>query len=115
PMVATDLARGLTPRSGACLWAALSDPTARLDAEVPTAIRPGRGRGRLGGGCLSVVVTTIGTPHAIDTSSAILFLEDIAEWPYRLDRMLLQLRQAGAVRQGARLVFGAEATTPHSH
>jgi len=38
PMVATDLARGLPPRSAECLWAALSDPAARLSAEVPTAI-----------------------------------------------------------------------------
>jgi muramoyltetrapeptide carboxypeptidase len=115
PMVATDLARGLTTRSAESLWAALSDPAARLAAEVPTAIRPGRARGRLVGGCLSVVVTTLGTPHAIDTTGTIVFLEDIAEWPYRLDRMLLQLRQAGAFEHVAAVVFGTMATCRSSH
>ena len=110
PMVATDMARGLTARSAACLWSTLSDPTFRLEAEVPTAVRPGRARGRLVGGCLSVVVTTIGTPWALDTDGAILFLEDVQEWPYRLDRLLLQLRQAGRLARVAGVVFGTMAS-----
>jgi muramoyltetrapeptide carboxypeptidase len=115
PMVATDLARGLTPRSADSFLAALFDPAVRMVAEVPTAIRPGRGRGRLVGGCLSIVVTLLGTQWAIDTAGAILFLEDIAEWPYRLDRMLLQLRQAGAFERVAGVVFGTMATCRGSH
>jgi muramoyltetrapeptide carboxypeptidase len=115
PMVATDLARGLAPSSADALWAALSDPGARLAAPVPTAIRPGRARGRLVGGCLSVVVTTLGTPHAVETADAILFLEDVAEWPYRLDRMLVHLRQAGALDGVAGVVFGTMATCRSSH
>ena len=110
PMVATDLARGLTPRSQAWLWAALSDPDARLDAPAPTPIRPGRARGRLVGGCLSVLVTTLGTPWAIDADGAILFLEDVNEWPYRVDRMLLQLRQSRLLDRVAGVVFGAMTT-----
>ncbi len=115
PMVATDLARGLTPRSRSWLWAALSDPDVRLDAPVPTPVRPGRARGRLVGGCLSVVVTTLGTPWAIDAAGAILFLEDVNEWPYRIDRLLLQLRQAGVLDRVAGVVFGTMATCGSAH
>jgi muramoyltetrapeptide carboxypeptidase len=115
PMVATDLARGLPARSAEGFWAALSDPGVRIAAEVPTAIRPGRARGRLVGGCLSIAVTLLGTPFAIDTAGAILFLEDIAEWPYRLDRMLPQLRQAGAFERVAGVAFGTLATCRSSH
>jgi muramoyltetrapeptide carboxypeptidase len=112
PMVATDMARGLSARSLASLWSTLSEPDARLDAPVPTPIRPGRARGRLVGGCLSVLVTTLGTPWAIDTDGAILFLEDVHEWPYRLDRLLLQLRQAGRLERVAGVVFGTMASCP---
>jgi muramoyltetrapeptide carboxypeptidase len=115
PMVATDLARGLTPRSRSWLWSALSDPDARLDAPVPTPVRPGRARGRLVGGCLSVVVTTLGTPWAIDATDAILFLEDVNEWPYRIDRLLLQLRQARVLERVAGVVFGTMATCGSAH
>jgi muramoyltetrapeptide carboxypeptidase len=110
PMVATDMARGLSARSLACFWSALSDPDARLDAPVPTRVRPGRARGRLVGGCLSVVVSTLGTPWGIDAAGAILFLEDVNEWPFRIDRLLLQLRQAGVLDRVAGVVFGTLAT-----
>jgi muramoyltetrapeptide carboxypeptidase len=115
PMVATDMARGLAGRSLAALWSAVSEPEARLDAPVPTAVRPGRARGRLVGGCLSVLATTLGTPWAIDTDDAVLFLEDVHEWPYRLDRLLLQLRQADRLARVAGVVFGTMASCPSAH
>jgi muramoyltetrapeptide carboxypeptidase len=51
--------------------------------------------GRLTGGSLSMLVASLGTPFAVDTRGAILLLEDVGERPYRIDRMLEQLRQAG--------------------
>ena len=110
PMVATDLARGLTPSSLDAFWSAIADDGARPAAPVPTPIRGGRARGRLAGGCLSVLATTLGTPWAVDTTGAVLFLEDVREWPYRLDRLLLQLRQAGMFDRVAGVVFGTLAT-----
>src|SRR5919197_4079278 len=95
PMVASDMARGLSPRSEASLRALLTDPAWLWEAEAPETVRPGRATGRLLGGCLSVLVATLGTPHAPDTDGTILFLEDVGERPYRLDRLLTQLRQAG--------------------
>ncbi len=110
PMVAVELARGLSEPSLAHLHATLTDPDYRWEAPVPVAIRAGRATGRLVGGCLSVIASTIGTPWAIETEGAILFLEDVHEWPYRLDRLLTQLRQAGLLERVAGVVFGTMAT-----
>ena len=68
--------------------------------------RGGVAEGLLVGGCLSVLVTTLGTPAEIDTESRILFLEDVAEKPYRIDRMMTHLRQAGKLDRVAGLVLG---------
>jgi muramoyltetrapeptide carboxypeptidase len=69
-------------------------------------VRPGRGRGRLTGGNLTLISTTMGTPYEIDTRGRILFLEDVDEEPYRIDRMLTQLRLAGKFAAAAGIVFG---------
>jgi muramoyltetrapeptide carboxypeptidase len=62
--------------------------------------------GRLVGGCLSVLVTTLGTPWAPGMRGAILFLEDTEEAPFRIDRMLTHLRQAGKLDGLRAVVFG---------
>ncbi len=69
-------------------------------------IRSGKATGRLIGGNLTLISTTMGTPYEIDTRGAILMLEDIGEEPYRIDRMLTQLRLAGKLEQAAGIVFG---------
>jgi len=112
PMVADDMARGLSERSAAHLQTLLTDPAWRWEAEAPITIRPGKATGRLVGGCLAVLVAALGTPWAPDTDGTVLFLEDVAERPYRLDRMLTQLRQAGAFERVAGLVFGTMAACP---
>lgn len=112
PMVADDMAKGITARSGMHLHRLLSDPGYLWEVELPQVVRPGRARGRLVGGCLSVLVTLLGTPWAPDTDGAILFLEDVNERPFRLDRLLTQLRQAGKLDRLAGLVFGAMARCP---
>jgi muramoyltetrapeptide carboxypeptidase len=58
------------------------------------------------GGSLSVIVSMLGTPWALETRGRLLFLEDVNEKPYRIDRMLTQLRQAGALDGIAGVVFG---------
>ncbi len=70
------------------------------------AFRAGTATGTLVGGCLSLVVTTLGTPHELDTEGAILFLEDVGEEPYCLDRMLTHLKNAGKFRGLRGLVLG---------
>ena len=107
PMVAMDLARGLSPRSSAHLRRLLSGAPGGFELEAATALRPGAATGELIGGCLSVVVATLGTPYAPRFAGRILFLEDTGEKAYRVDRMLVQLRQSGALRGVAGIVFGA--------
>jgi muramoyltetrapeptide carboxypeptidase len=70
------------------------------------AIRPGRASGRLIGGNLSLIAMTMGTSFEIDTRGAILFIEDIGEEPYSLDRMLTQLRLAGKLQQASAIIWG---------
>ncbi|HEX8984600.1 MAG TPA: LD-carboxypeptidase [Bryobacteraceae bacterium] len=70
------------------------------------AVRPGRVRGRLTGGNLTLVTSTLGTPYEIDTRGRILLLEDVDEEPYGLDRMLTQLRLAGKLAAAVGIVFG---------
>lgn len=69
-------------------------------------VRPGKARGPLIGGNLTLVSTTMGTPYEIDTRGRILFLEDVEEDPYRIDRMLTHLRLAGKLDAAAGVIFG---------
>ena len=71
-----------------------------------TTIRPGKARGRLIGGNLSVLATLVGTPWMPDFEGAILFLEDVNEAEYRIDRMLNQLALAGILEKLAGVIFG---------
>lgn len=68
--------------------------------------RPGKARGRLLGGNLSVLTAMVGTAYLPSFAGAILFLEDTNEAEYRIDRMFTQLAQSGILRQVAGVVFG---------
>jgi muramoyltetrapeptide carboxypeptidase len=69
-------------------------------------IVPGRATGQLVGGNLTLVTNLIGTPFEPDTTGKILFLEDIGEEPYRIDRMLTQLWLAGKLQAAAGIALG---------
>ncbi|MGH7899048.1 MAG: S66 peptidase family protein [Candidatus Binatia bacterium] len=104
PMVATDLPT-LSAKDRRALTRALRGALPQPIA-FRSVIRPGVAEGRLIGGCLSVLVSLLGTPYAADFAGRIVFLEDVNEEPYKLDRMLTQLRQAGALRKVRGIVFG---------
>ena len=70
-------------------------------------LRAGKASGPLQGGCLSLVASAVGTDFALRPSDAILFLEDTGEPPYRIDRMLTQLRNAGIFADVCGVAFGA--------
>ncbi len=72
----------------------------------PFTIRDGIVSGELIGGNLSVVVSLIGTPYDIDTKNKIIFLEEMSEDPYRIDRMLTQMRMAGKFDGAAGVALG---------
>jgi len=66
----------------------------------------GSAEGILYGGCLSLLVASLGTLYEIKTEGTILFLEDIAAKPYQIDRMLMQLKLAGKLDDVRGIVFG---------
>lgn len=78
----------------------------RMAPAAAETLVPGRASGRLAGGCLTLVVATIGTPEEIDMRGSILLLEDELEPPYRVDRMLTQMRRAGMFEGVKGIVLG---------
>jgi muramoyltetrapeptide carboxypeptidase len=108
PMVAVDLASGVYHRES-FLHALTGTGTPYASEEddlVP--LRDGVCEGRLRGGCLSILAAAAGTPWALrtDGEDTLLFLEDVDEPPYRVDRHLLQLRASGALVGVRGIVLG---------
>lgn len=83
-----------------------SEPSGVAIETTAISLRPGVAEGRLFGGCLPMLTATLGTPQEVDTREAILLLEDIDEKPFRIDRMLFQLRLAGKFRGVRAVIFG---------
>lgn len=75
------------------------------EAEIQPLIS-GKAKGILYGGCLSMLVASLGTPYEIQTDGKLLFIEDIGTKPYQVDRMLIQLKLAGKLRRVRGIVFG---------
>ncbi len=71
-----------------------------------TGLVEGEAEGILYGGCLSILVASLGTPYEMKTSGTILFMEDVAAKPYQIDRMLMQLKLAGKFEGVRGIVFG---------
>jgi muramoyltetrapeptide carboxypeptidase len=106
-MVAHELASGAYHRES-LLWALTGEgaPYVTEDGELET-LREGTAEGRLRGGCLSLLAAAAGTPWALGPhDDTILFVEDVDEPPYRIDRMLFQLRHTGALHGVRGIVFG---------
>lgn len=74
--------------------------------DPPATLVPGVARGRLVGGNLSLLAALTGTPWELQTAGRILVIEDVGEEPYRLDRMLCQLRLAGLLDHLAGAILG---------
>jgi muramoyltetrapeptide carboxypeptidase len=81
-------------------------PTTRMGRDVARSVRPGRATGRLVGGNLALVQQTIGTPYEIDTTDAILFLEEVRDPMSFVDERLVQLRATGLLGKVRGIVFG---------
>jgi muramoyltetrapeptide carboxypeptidase len=69
-------------------------------------INEGKAKGELVGGNLSLITSLIGTPYQIETDGKILFIEDVGEAPYRLERMFTQMRMAGMLDKLKGVVIG---------
>lgn len=112
PMVATTKAYAMGKAMQQLQANLLFDPTRapRLpESDLgpgPHVLNPGRAESRLVGGNLSLVCALLGTPDQIDTRGRLLLLEDVGEAPYRVDRMLTQLRHGGHLQQAAGILLG---------
>jgi len=110
------LGKGLTPYTQKYFWPAFT-PSSKLFADWGgtgprgrthlKTIRRGQAEGVLVGGNLSVLVSTIGTPYEPRSENCILFLEDVSEKPFRIDRMLNQLRLSGKLGQYKGVLLGS--------
>src|SRR5579871_3019286 len=107
PMVAKDWyhSDGVDLPSWQSAVSGLSAWDVPLNAGV-TSIVDGEAEGILYGGCLSILVASLGTPYEIKTDDTILFLEDVAAKPFQIDRMLMQLKLGGFLKNVRGIVFG---------
>lgn len=108
PVVAKDIGDRLGEAGQAILKQVLTDPKPLgcLKPEGMVALHPGKAQGPLVGGCLSLINCTLGTPYQLKTEGCILYLEDVGELLYSLDRMLTHLRQAGLFNKVRGLIIG---------
>jgi len=83
------------------------EPMGELAPPGLESIRPGEARGPLLGGTLTQLLASLGTPFAFDPPTGyVLFLDEVGERPYRLDRMVTQLRQTGLLARASAVVIG---------
>ena len=107
PMLEGRLAKGEEGYHRGSLVDALTGRTGELTPEGVTAIASGEAGGPLLGGTLAQLVASFGTRFAFDPpDGCVLFIEEVNERPYKLDRMLTQLRLAGVLARARAVVFG---------
>jgi muramoyltetrapeptide carboxypeptidase len=109
PMLAGRLGRGEAGYDRASFLSSLAAPEPAGELRPPglEMMKPGEAAGALVGGTLSQLVASLGTPYAFDPPhDHVLFIDEVAERPYRIDRMFTQLRLSGLLARSAALVFG---------
>lgn len=111
PTASPDIAGGLDDFSKREFLRAVMNPEPMAHIPNPQGIKietlvGGRACGIIVGGNLSLISATMGTRYEIDTRGKILFLEEIGEEPYRIDRMLVQLALAGKLDDAAGVILG---------
>jgi muramoyltetrapeptide carboxypeptidase len=108
PMAAAELSRPLDPLT-ARFFPSLLEGRGPRELPLPGAdvIVPGSAKGPLVGGCLSLLAAAVGTPGEFDYNGAVLFIEDVGEEAYRIDRMLGTLRRSGRMDKLAGILIGS--------
>ncbi|AOR24947.1 S66 peptidase family protein [Clostridium taeniosporum] len=111
PMPATEIYKGLDEYSEYYFEKSIfkSKPLGKIinikGMEMKSLVN-GKAEGQLVGGNLSVICSTLGTPYEIDTKGKILFLEEIDEYPYKIDRMIMQLKQCNKFKDANGIILG---------
>jgi muramoyltetrapeptide carboxypeptidase len=109
PMLARRLGRGAEGYDQTSFVRALCrrEPMGELAPTGLEAVRPGEAAGMLLGGTLTQLLASLGTPYAFSPPDGyVLFLDEVGERPYRLDRMVTQLRQTGLLARASAVVIG---------
>lgn len=108
PMVTREFAGGEGHYDRAWLVRVLcqAQPAGQMDTSGTHILHPGVARGKVVGGCLPMLTSSLGTAYELDTRDVVLFMEDYASKPYQIDRMLTHLRAAGKLDSIRGLVFG---------
>lgn len=107
PMLERRLSRGESGYDRGSFLSALTAVAGELSPDGLEALIDGEAEGVLLGGTLTQITASLGTPFAFNPPArCVLFLEDVNERPYKLDRMLTQLRLAGVLDRAAAVVFG---------
>jgi muramoyltetrapeptide carboxypeptidase len=109
PTVAGRLSHGVDRYDRTSLLAALCrrEPMGELRPPALESIRPGEAAGMLTGGTLTQLLASLATPYAFDPPAGhVLFLDEVGERPYRLDRMITQWQQSGLLARASAVVIG---------
>ncbi|KAA3611142.1 MAG: LD-carboxypeptidase [Calditrichaeota bacterium] len=110
PMVAVEMASGILDFTEKYFWEQIDNPEKNYSinlAEIGTENwNDGQSHGTLLGGCLSMVAHQLGTPYSPNYDGSILFIEDVGEVPYKIDRYLAQMKQAGILDSISGLIIG---------
>lgn len=110
PMVSSDLIGEFSQFSKESLYNSILEgkfqPIIKDPLDEITIINGGKAEGAIIGGNLSLITSTIGTPYEIDTKGKILFIEEIGEEPYRIDRMFTQLRLSKKLEETEGIILG---------
>ncbi len=109
PMLDRRLSRGIDAYDRDSFVRALTttDPLGELGGSRLETLNKGEAAGPLSGGTLAQLVASLGTPYAFSPPKGhVLFLEDVGERPFRLDRMVTQLRLAGVLGRASAIVLG---------
>lgn len=110
PMVAVEMGKGISSFTERHFWEILTSEEKKIifsgENGPLRCLKNGKSEGRLLGGCLSMICSIIGTPFLPNFEDAVLFVEDVGEEPYRIDRNFMQLKLAGILDRLNGIVFG---------
>lgn len=109
PMVAVEMAKGIDKFTESNFWRMLTRPERRDFSdgiESFECLKEGCSEGRFLGGCLALICSLVGSKYLPDFNDAILFIEDVGEEPYQIDRRLMQLKLSGVLSKINGMVLG---------
>jgi muramoyltetrapeptide carboxypeptidase len=110
PMVGVEMGKGILPFTEKHFWEQVENSQSeyqfKFSTTEATVLTDGQANGILLGGCLSLACHLLGTPYSPNYDGAILFIEDVGEKPYKIDRYLAHLKQAGVFDQINGLILG---------